>query len=261
MALAALIQSDPDAKCDATLALWAQRDALACDPSEALSFEGTLPGRPGRPLLVTHTQVPRRSPHTPEGRAALMHAICHIEFNAINLALDAIWRFDGMPLAYYWDWLLVAQEEAQHFRMVREHLRRLGHDYGSFEAHQGLWQMCDRTAQDVTARMALVPRTLEARGLDATPPIQDKLRQVGDHEAVAILDVILRDEVGHVRIGNHWYLFRCQMEGLDPISHYDYLTALHEAPKPRPPLNLSAREAAGFTPEELAKLMASTKAA
>ena len=214
-----------------------------------------LPGHPGRPALVAHAALTRRSPATARGRAALVHAICHIEFNAINLALDAIWRFAGMPRAYYLDWLRIAAEEARHFKLLRQHLREhLGHDYGDFAAHQGLWSMCEKTAGDVVARMALVPRTLEARGLDATPQIQHKLRRVGTADALAacdILDLILREEIGHVAIGNHWYHWLCRRDGLQPLAHYAQLAARHGAPHPRPPLNLAARQAAGFSDEEL----------
>lgn len=213
-----------------------------------------LPGRPERPALLRHTEVARRSPASAEGRAILIHAIAHIEFNAINLALDAAWRFDGMPRSYHTDWLLVASEEARHFRLLREHLRSQGHDYGDFPAHQGLWTMCEKTQHDVLARMALVPRTLEARGLDATPQIQAKLRQVGTPDAlaaVAILDIILRDEVGHVAIGNHWYRWLCEREGLDPETHYGALVQQYEAPRLKPPFNTSARRSAGFTDTEL----------
>jgi uncharacterized ferritin-like protein (DUF455 family) len=185
-------------------------------------------------VLIAHTQVPRRSVHTLEGRAALVHAICHIEFNAINLALDAIWRFAGLPEAYYRDWLRVAVEEARHFGLLHAHLQTLGHRYGDFAAHDGLWSMCERTQGDVTARMALVPRTLEARGLDATPPIQQKLRAVGTPDALAacaILDIILRDEIGHVAIGNHWYRWLCEQQDLEPLAHYAQLTATHQAPR------------------------------
>lgn len=216
-----------------------------------------LPGRPARPELRRHTEVARRSPATPEGRAVLLHAIAHIELNAINLALDAIWRFDGMPEAYYRDWLRVAGEEALHFQLLRDHLRTLGHGYGDFPAHQGLWEMCAKTAHDIVARMALVPRTLEARGLDATPLIQRKLRQVGTPDAlaaVAILDTILRDEVGHVAIGNHWYRWLCARDGLDPIDHYADLVRRYEAPRLKPPFNEAARRQAGFTDSELALL-------
>lgn len=214
-----------------------------------------LPGRPARPELLHHTAVARRSPATPEGRAVLIHAIAHIEFNAINLALDAIWRFGGMPDPFYRDWLRVAAEEAQHFRLLRDHLRQhLHHDYGDFPAHQGLWSMCEKTAHDIVARMALVPRTLEARGLDATPLIQHKLRSVGTPDALAavqILDIILREEVGHVAIGNHWYGWLCERQGLDPVAHYAVLVERHEAPRPKPPLNEAARRAAGFSEAEM----------
>ncbi len=213
-----------------------------------------LPGHPERPALLRHTEVARRSPATAQGRAILIHAIAHIEFNAINLALDAVWRFDGMPPAYYLDWLRVAAEEAQHFRLLRDHLHRQGHDYGDFPAHQGLWTMCEKTQHDIVARMALVPRTMEARGLDATPQIQRKLRQVGTPDALAavdILDTILRDEVGHVAIGNHWYRWLCARQGLDPESLYDQLVRQYEAPRLKPPFNEAARRSAGFTEAEL----------
>jgi uncharacterized ferritin-like protein (DUF455 family) len=159
-----------------------------------------------------------------------------------------------MPPGYYRDWLRVAAEEAHHFTLLSDHLASLGHAYGDFPAHDGLWAMTERTAGDITARMALVPRTLEARGLDATPPMQARLRQVGDLRAVEILDVILRDEVGHVAIGNHWYRWLCEREGLDPIAHYAVLAGRHGAPVPRPPFNLAARRAAGFTEREIQAL-------
>ncbi|MBI2731807.1 MAG: ferritin-like domain-containing protein [Aquabacterium sp.] len=214
-----------------------------------------LPGRPARPALVPAKQVPSRSPFTLEGRAALLHAICHIEFNAINLALDAVWRFAGMPADFYSDWLRVAAEEALHFNLLREHLQSLGYDYGDFDAHDGLWSMCDKTKDDILARMALVPRTLEARGLDATPLIQDKLTRAGDQRAVDILDIILRDEVGHVAIGNRWFHHLCKARGEDPVTLYPQLVQRYEAPRLRPPFNEAARKAAGFTTEELAFLL------
>jgi len=200
---------------------------------------------------VPASSLPRRTPFTAEGRAALLHAVAHIEFNAINLALDAAWRFPGLPEAYYRDWLRVAAEEAHHYTLLAAHLATLGHAYGDFDAHDGLWAMAERTAGDVTARMALVPRTLEARGLDATPPMQARLAQAGDERAVAILDVILRDEVGHVAIGNRWYRFLCERAGLDPVATYDELARAYRAPRLRGPFNLDARRAAGFTQVEL----------
>jgi uncharacterized ferritin-like protein (DUF455 family) len=172
----------------------------------------------------------------------------------INLALDAVWRFPGMPGAFYRDWLQVAGEEALHFTLLREHLATLGHAYGDFDAHDGLWRMTHSTRHDIVARMALVPRTLEARGLDATPPIQAKLAKAGDQRAVEILDIILRDEIGHVAIGNHWYRWLCRRDGLDPVAIYPELLAHHSAPRLRGPYNLDARRAAGFTDDELAFL-------
>lgn len=260
-----LLTCDPHAKAEAaqalagsvrTSALFALDDSerheqLALTPDQA----ALMPGRPNRPRLVSATQVPARSPFTVDGRAALIHAICHIEFNAINLALDAAWRFAGMPSAFYFDWLKVAGEEALHFSLLRTHLQSLGWDYGDFDAHDGLWHMCDKTRDDILARMALVPRTLEARGLDATPLIQSKLTRAGDHRAVEILDIILRDEVGHVAIGNRWFHHLCHERGVDAICLYPELVKRYEAPRMRPPFNEAARRAAGFTEAEMAFLL------
>lgn len=260
-ALKALQLSEPAAKAAAALALHPQHhpglldgNAGLLDTQSELASDLPLPGRTARPALVDPRSVKPRSPFTREGRAALLHAVAHIELNAINLALDAVWRFAGMPLDYYRDWLRVAAEEAHHFTLLNEHLATLGHGYGDFPAHDGLWAMTARTAGDITARMALVPRTLEARGLDATPPMQARLRQAGDERAVAILDVILRDEIGHVAIGNRWYRWLCERAGLDPVAHYAVLAARHGAPRLRGPFNLEARSAAGFTAQEIAAL-------
>jgi uncharacterized ferritin-like protein (DUF455 family) len=253
-ALRALSECDPDAKSAQATALHEGFAGFALDPDESLQEPPGLPGRPGLPRLVEPRQVPARSAFNPAGRAALLHAVAHIEFNAINLALDAVWRFAGMPPAFYRDWTRVAAEEALHFGLVREHLRSLGHDYGDFEAHDGLWLMTQRTAGDVLARMALVPRTLEARGLDATPPMQEKFRRAGDQRAVEILAVILRDEVGHVAVGNRWYRWACAQRGLDPIALYPELTERYQAPRLRPPFNHAARLAAEFTHAELLAL-------
>ncbi|MDD2547636.1 MAG: ferritin-like domain-containing protein [Burkholderiaceae bacterium] len=255
-ALQVLCLADPEQKAAQTQALKAQEAILSIAQNAPIppADPDALPGRPARPPLLRHTEMARRSPATPEGRAVLVHAIAHIELNAINLALDAIWRFDGMPQAYYRDWLRVASEEALHFTLLRQHLRSQGHDYGDFPAHQGLWTMCAKTQDDIVARMALVPRTLEARGLDATPQIQRKLRQVGSPDAlaaVAILDRILEDEVGHVAIGNHWYRWLCTQRGLDPETLYGQLVRQYEAPRLKPPFNEAARRSAGFTDAEL----------
>lgn len=255
-ALQALQEENVERKVALASALHAS-EATFSIASEVAYVPGVLPGRPARPALVAATDVPRRSPFTADGLAAMVHAVAHIEFNAINLALDAVWRFPGMPAAYYRDWLQVAAEEAVHFGLLAAQLRELGHTYGDFPAHDGLWDMCDRTAGDVLARMALVPRTLEARGLDASPPMQARLRQVGSPEAlrtVDILEVILHDEVGHVAIGNHWYRWLCAQAGLEPVAHYRVLARQYKAPRLRPPFNEAARRLAGFSDAELALL-------
>jgi len=258
--LTALCICAPDDKVQAVQSLWAAQKDLALQPNEQILPNASLalPGRPALPRLIPAKQVPTRTPFTTEGLAALLHAVCHIEFNAINLALDAVWRFPHMPTAFYTDWLRVAYEESQHFEMLHTHLQSLGHNYGDFDAHDGLWHMCQKTADDVLARMALVPRTLEARGLDATPLIQTKLRKAatpGALRAVELLDIILHDEVGHVAIGNHWYRWLCAQRGLDPVSLYGELVLRYEAPKLRPPFNKEARQRAGFTDTELNYLL------
>ena len=209
------------------------------------------PGQPDRPERVPPHKVPRRRADTLAGRAALIHALAHIEFNAINLALDAAHRFAGMPAAYYADWLRVADEEAQHFDLLNAHLATLGHSYGDFPAHTGLWDMALKTAHDPLVRMVLVPRVLEARGLDATPLIVDKLKAANDVRMVEILGIIERDEIGHVAIGSHWFAWLCATRGLEPEATFRQLLVEYDAPPLKPPFNLAARRAAGFSEPEL----------
>lgn len=247
---------NPDTKVALVFAMWNRRDTLRIDLTREFAPEAS-PGLPTGLTLVAPQSVPRRTPFTPRGHAALMHSITHIEFNAINLALDAAWRFAGMPESYYLDWLQVAHEEARHFTALNSHLNANGYAYGDFQAHEGLWNICEHTRHDIVARMALVPRTMEARGLDATPMIQAKLARVGSpqaQEAIAILDVILREEIGHVATGNRWYRWLCERQGLDANAFYAQAALLHRAPTPRPPFNMPARKAAGFTDDELAAL-------
>lgn len=274
-------QSDPQAKCAAThrLAAWSasshpaasaqsgarvgggaiDRGADECglsdtelfDFQQALADRPQRPGRPERPLLVHPRQVPDRGVGSEVGRAALLHAIAHIEFNAIDLALDAIWRFGDMPAPWVTDWIRVALDEARHFTMLRSELQRRGHDYGDFEAHDGLWEMALRTRDDVLLRVALVPRLLEARGLDVTPRIIERLRGAGDRRAIAILEVILREEVAHVAIGNAWFHRLCQARGLDPLLDWDALAQANAVASPAPPFNRAARLQAGFAEIEL----------
>lgn len=231
-------------------------EALPFNTQEQLTVPAGLPGRPERPLLVHPSQLKNRAVGTLEGRAALIHSLAHIEANAINLALDLVWRFDGMPVQFYADWLQVAREEALHFQLLHDHLQTLGFAYGDFPAHDGLWEMAEKTRHDLLARLALVPRTLEARGLDVTPAIQNKLISVGDRAGAAILDVILHDEIGHVAIGNRWYRHLCHSRQLDPIQTYAALAATYGARALQGPFNLAARRAAGFDEAELALLIA-----
>jgi len=253
MALAALLECHPDAKCSRVAVLRAdwRAGALRVDANERPPRTVEIPGRPDKPHLVPPGEIGRRSIHTRAGHAALIHALTHIEFNAINLALDAVYRFRDLPDHYYGDWLQVADEEARHFGLLREHLRTLGYEYGDFPAHDGLWQMCLRTDHDPLVRMALVPRLLEARGLDANPAIVKKLRNIGDSRGEEILELILRDEIGHVRIGNRWYEHFCAARGLDPVTTFRKLLQDHAMPAPRPPLHREARRAAGFSDMEL----------
>ncbi len=213
-----------------------------------------LPGRSPRPRLLPPQQVPMRGVGSVQGRAGLIHALAHIEANAMDLALDALWRFPDMPEAYYRDWLKVAQEEALHFHLLIEHLKGLGFSYGDFDAHEGLWDMARRTRSDLLARLAVVPRVLEARGLDASPAIGHKLRSAGDRRGSDIIDRILQDEIGHVAIGNRWFRWLCEAKGLDPVAQQALLTQQYGAPHPKGPLNKAARRAAGFTEEEIAAL-------
>ena len=228
--------------------------SLASGAALRLREPDGIPGRPARPRLVPPTAVVLRSVSTREGRAALIHALAHIELNAIDLAADACWRFAGLPDDYYRDWTTVMREEARHFALLVDHLATLDHAYGDFPAHNALWEMAERTRDDVLARVALVPRTLEARGLDASPAVRHKLASAGDPTGAAIIDVLLRDEIGHVRIGNRWYGHLCERDGLDPVATYALLAAQYRAPTPRGPFNLAAREAAGFSALELAAL-------
>ena len=182
--------------------------------------------------------------------------MAHIEFNAINLAWDAVQRFRGLPRAYYADWVRVADEEALHFGLMRDRLRALGYDYGDFPAHDGLWSMALRTAADPLERMALVPRVMEARGLDVTPGMMARFREAGDEETAACLAVILRDEVGHVAAGTRWFRYLCAERGLDPETRYFELLSTHLGESIRCPLNLDDRRQAGFAETELERLQA-----
>lgn len=248
-----LMTADPSAKCAAVEALWKRVETEGLGPApDAGAPPPTVPGRPERPVLVDPRDVPRRRLGSAAGRAALVHAIAHIEFNAINLALDAAWRFRDRPAAFTIDWLSVAADEARHFCLLRARLEALGHEYGDFPAHDGLWTMAERTAHSCLERMALVPRVLEARGLDVTPGMIERLRAAGDAETVAALEVILAEEVRHVEIGTRWFNVCCREAGVDPETTFLHLLATRFDGQPRGPFNVEARSRAGFTRRELA---------
>ena len=257
-ARACLDAASPEAKLERTFeaAQAFARGELAIPENATAPEPIRMPGRPPRPKLVHPRELPRRGFGTDEGRAAFIHAVAHIEFNAIDLAWDAAYRFRGMPRDYYADWVSVANDEARHFAMLRKRLNDFDHDYGDFDAHNGLWEMAEKTAHDGLARMALVPRVLEARGLDVTPGMIVKLRALGDDATVAILETILREEVAHVAAGSRWYRWHCERAGVEPRARFHELLREYAGGVVHGPFNTEARIAAGFDADELESLVA-----
>lgn len=257
-ARACLDAASPDDKVALTHAAAAAftRGELAIEADAPPPAPIRMPGRPPRPRLVHPRDLPRRGLGSDDGRAAFVHAIAHIELNAIDLAWDAVYRFRGLPDAFYADWVGVADDEARHFTMLRGRLHALGVDYGDFDAHNGLWEMCEKTAHDGLARMALVPRVLEARGLDVTPGMIAKLTARGDRATADILRVILDEEIAHVAAGSRWFRWYCERDGVEPEPTFRTLLAEYARAVLHGPFNLDARQAAGFSDEELAALQA-----
>lgn len=212
------------------------------------------PGRPPRPRLVHPRELAQRGLGSEAGRAALVHAVAHIEFNAIDLAWDAVYRFRDMPSEYYRDWAQVAADETKHFRLLSARLAEMGYTYGDFDAHNGLWEMAVKTSKSCLERMALVPRVLEARGLDVTPGMIARLRDVGDLRTIDILEVILSEEVAHVAAGSRWFAWCCAREGVDTEQTFARLVAEHAHGALKPPFNAAARRAAGFGEREMLDL-------
>jgi len=249
--------TDPDEKCSAVGQLFAgvESGAWRMNPDSPVPPVGG-PGRPEFPVLTNPARMPRRRLGSLAGRIALVHAVAHIEFNAINLALDAACRFRDMPEQYYRDWISVAADEARHFRLLSSRLTELGASYGDHPAHNGLWEMAERTADSCLVRMALVPRVLEARGLDVTPGMVERLRRTGDSKSAATLEIILDEEVRHVAIGSHWFNYCCALEGVEPVPTFLRLLEKHYSGKVRGPFNTGARLAAGFTEREMEALQA-----
>lgn len=210
-----------------------------------------VPGRPERPELVEPRQLERRGLGSEHGRAVLLHALAHIEFNAINLAADALYRFPAMPHDFYVDWARVADDESRHFTMLRELLLARGHDYGDFPAHNGLWDTTVKTDHDLLVRMALVPRVLEARGIDVSPGLKRNFEQFGAHDAAAAMDTIYHDEIEHVRIGNHWFHWCCERANREPRGTFESLIREYMRGRIKGPFDREGRLHAGFTEEEL----------
>jgi len=207
---------------------------------------------PDRPVLLPPRQMPNRKLTTTDGVIAFFHAIAHVEFVAIYLAWDMLYRFRGMPGQFYQDWLRVADEEAQHFELIRAHLQSMNTVYGDLPAHSGLWDHARDTADDLPARLAIVPRCMEARGLDVTPGLIAKFRQLNDDAGVTLLNRILTDEVGHVERGSYWFKFVCRQQGVEPEAKYrDLIKQYYLGNKPKGPFNREMRIIAGFSNAEL----------
>jgi uncharacterized ferritin-like protein (DUF455 family) len=253
----ALLEPDPVIKTDAVFRLeqnWVQNKLSLESTQGPLDLDD--PGRPAHPELVSPRNLPKRSSNTPEGRIILLHAFAHIEFNAINIALDAVYRFRDMPMDYNSDWIKVASDESRHFRLLSNYLETLGSSYGAYPAHNGLWDMVCKTRHDSLHRMALVPRVMEARGLDVTPGMIEKFKQADDSIAVSILQTIYKDEIDHVRIGNCWYQYLCDQQNVDSAETFKRLVKHYLNGKLRGPFNHPARLEAGFDELELEQLEA-----
>jgi uncharacterized ferritin-like protein (DUF455 family) len=256
-AAAVLDACEADDKVFATMgaaAAWAREQLRPVAGSRAIRHEP--PGRPERLRLVAPSEVPRRRLRSRHGAIAFLHALAHIELNAIDLAWDCIQRFRDLPEDYYDDWVAVARDEAAHFVLLRTRLRDLGADYGDLPAHNGLWEMAEKTAGDALERMALVPRFLEARGLDVAPGMIERLERAGDAASAAIVRRILDEEVAHVAAGSRWFRYLCALRGLDPDDEFLRLIDAHLGGKMRGPFNLPDRDRAGFTPREMAGIQA-----
>ncbi len=249
---ACLLQSDVETTLKLGDRLLRNRHCLDASIEQCQDFDQDLyPGFPQRPELVSPKELPRRGFASDQGRIAFIHAIAHIEYNAIHLAWDAVYRFRGLPAEYYHDWMNVAADETRHFRLLQQRLRESGHEYGDLPAHDGLWQVAHKSRHDPLIRMALVPRVLEARGLDVTPAMIDKLNAVGDNKTAEILEIIYQDEIGHVQTGSRWFYYLCQQRDVDPDATFQVLIEQYYKDGLRGPFNLEARARAGFRQTEL----------
>ncbi|MCF4167207.1 ferritin-like domain-containing protein [Zavarzinia compransoris] len=209
------------------------------------------PARPARPELLAPREMPRRRPGTAQGRKALLHAVAHIELNAVDLHWDIVARFTDTPMPpdFYDDWVRTADEEARHFRLLHDCLTARGSCYGELPAHAGMWRAAEDTADDLLARLAIVPMILEARGLDVTPPMIEIFRKADEADAVAALETIYAEEVGHVAHGAKWFHVLCDRDGLDPTATFHALKRRHFHGALKPPFNDEKRAEAGIPPD------------
>jgi len=254
-ARAVLDTAEPAAKCAEAFemaGLWAAQ-ALRLPPSGAPSKAPDRPARPPKPELVPPGRVARRRLSSDAGRIALLHAVAHIEFNAINLAFDLIARFAGDPAiadearsAFIGDWIQVGADEARHFLLLEERLADMGATYGDRPAHDGLWQAARDTADDLAARLAVAPLVLEARGLDVTPGMIERLTNAGDEKSAAALTTIYHEEIAHVAAGARWFTHVCDARGENPESAFQTLVRDRFRGVIKPPFNRSARDEAGL---------------
>jgi uncharacterized ferritin-like protein (DUF455 family) len=219
------------------------------DAGQILPIKDTV--FPAKPQLLRPRDMPRRRLNSDAGKAAFFHALAHIEFVAIYLAWDIIYRYRDLPEQFYHDWLVIADEEAQHFSLIRQHLQQYGLDYGDLPAHGGLWSHAEDTAEDILARLAIVPRCMEARGLDVTPGMMEKLRLIDEQAGVEILQRIYQDEIGHVQCGSYWFNTLARQQGLQPEQKYKELILWYYQGKLKGPFNREVRIIAGFSHNEI----------
>ena len=250
-----ILETEITKKCDGVQALFDNFDKQSFISGNKDNIERiTSAGLPKNVQLVPPRQVKRRGMQSQEGRNHLMHSIAHIEFNAINLALDAAYRFRNQPIKFYQDWISIACDEARHFCLIQNYLKQNECKYGDYPCHNGLWEMAVKTDHDIVARMALVPRVLEARGLDVTPKMVERLKSAGDNAAVDILEVIYQDEITHVEKGSYWFFHQCKKNNLEPRQTFIKMVEQHLHGELKGPFNISARLQAGFDEDEMAYL-------
>ena len=254
MATEVLNCADPVQKTDLSrrhAATWFAARKAGNPPETGTAQPPDSPARPERPELLSPRDVPRRRPGTRKGRIAILHAVAHIELNAVDLHWDIIARFGHikMPAGFYDDWVRAADEESKHFKLLCDGLARHDSHYGALPAHAGMWQAATDTADDLMGRLAVVPMVLEARGLDVTPGMINLFQQAGDTETVEALNVIYAEEVGHVAYGSKWFHFLCGRHELDPKETFHALVRKYFPSTLKPPFNEEKRAEAGLPPD------------